>query len=242
MKKNAFHLALIVLLYCLGMIPGVAAKFDVSPVRINLSPRRPTAAMEVTNLANSPVTVQAHVVAWDVKHGSVVYSDSDDILLNPPIFTLRPHEAQYMRLGLRFPNESPEEVDYRLILEQVPQPPKPGFSGLQTILRISIPIFSVPLKPIEPQITWRAVRAGNGSMCVIAANRGSAHIQIKELTINTSSANHPAFRTTNLSYLLPGQSETWTVSKQRKAGMAVIRIEAITDAGEIHEALALKRP
>lgn len=223
-------------------VPTLATTFSVSPVRIDLSAQRRSAALRVTNLSDHSTTIQAHVVTWQLQDNKAVYADTDDVLLNPPIFTLQARETQFMRLGLRSPNESLTEAAYRLILEEVPKPPEPGFTGLQTVLRISIPIFAQPLETVSPQIVWQAERSSDGSLRITASNHGKAHIQIKKLAVTEAEPGDTAFRTSTLTYLLPNQSQTWTIADQTGRNAARVRIDAVTDAGEIHEVLAPRRP
>jgi CBS domain containing-hemolysin-like protein len=37
------------------------------------------------------------------------------------------------------------EIAYRLVLDEIPPPPEPGFKGLQVALKINFPIFVQPL-------------------------------------------------------------------------------------------------
>ncbi len=110
--------------------------------------------MQIENLSDEPVTIQAHVVTWSYQGAHDQYADTDEVMLNPPIFSLDSHQKQFIRLGLRRKNDSTIERTYRLILEQVPQPPKPGFVGLTTILRISVPIFVKPENKVSPRVAW----------------------------------------------------------------------------------------
>ena len=55
------------------------------------------------------MTIQAHIVAWSAKGAEEVLTDNDDILLNPPIFTVAVGHTQFLRLGLRHPQPDTAE-------------------------------------------------------------------------------------------------------------------------------------
>jgi fimbrial chaperone protein len=206
----------------------------VNPVRIQVSSARPNAVLQITNHEDQPVTFQAHVVLWRFDGQKDVYSDSNDVMLNPPIATIGPHQTQIIRLGLRHPVEGPDEESYRLIVEEVPQT-KPGFSGVQTILRLSIPIFALPKAPTSSHVAWQVSRTGDSRLRVVATNSGSAHVQIKSLEVSAADSQDGYLKGNSLTYLLPTQKREWLIDDKRAMTTRRINIVAVTDAGVLHE-------
>ncbi|HMH11596.1 MAG TPA: fimbria/pilus periplasmic chaperone [Edaphobacter sp.] len=216
-----------------------AGSFSVNPVRVEIFEGHTSAVVQIQNLAEEPVTVQAHIVAWSQKDGEEIYADTDEILLNPPIFTIQPKQSQFVRLGLRQPKLiSDGELAYRLILEEVPKPPKPGFTGLQTVLRISLPIFAKPRQQIASPLLWRAEVSTDGALRVTAVNQGKAHIQVQHLAIATLETPSGTASVQRADYVLAGQSRTWIFSNSRVEIAHNFSLTATTDAGEVHETLA----
>lgn len=234
MKFALARILYLIALAGLAAMNACAGTFSVDPVRIELSPARPHIVLQVTNLADETATIQTRVVNWSVRQNEDYYWQTNDILVNPPIFVLGPHEKQFIRLGLRRPNEDSIETAYRVILEEVPQPPRPGFSGLQTVLRISIPIFCRPRVPVAPQLAWRVEKAAGG-LRLTAVNQGSAHVQVKSLEISAPLAGARVSRSM-LDYVLPNQARTWLLDAAHLPP-GTLRLRAVTDAGEIHETL-----
>lgn len=209
--------------------------FTVNPVRIQVSTARPNAILQITNRDDQPVTLQAHVLRWDLDGQKDVYADSDDVMLNPPIATVGPHQTQFIRLGLRHALEGAEERTYRLIVEEVPPPPNPDFRGVQTILRISIPIFVVPKTAAVPQVTWQAVRTDDSRLRLIATNHGGAHVQVKALEVSSADSTDNYLKGVPPTYLLPTQQREWLIDDKRTLTAKRIKILAVTDAGVVHE-------
>ena len=77
------------LLLFTGGLSIEAGSYAVKPVRIELSSRQLRTTIQVENLGVEPVTVQAHVVAWTANGGEEVQTENDEILLNPPIFSVK---------------------------------------------------------------------------------------------------------------------------------------------------------
>jgi fimbrial chaperone protein len=213
--------------------------FTVDPVRIEVSPSRPNAILEITNREETPVTLQAHVVSWSLDGQKEVYVDSDEVMLNPPIAVLGPHQKQSIRLGLRHPMSGSQERTYRLIVEEVPPPPKPDFHGVQTILRFSIPVFAIPKSATAPHLEWQAVRTNDAGLRLVATNRGSAHVQVKSLLVIGADSSDEYFKGAEPTYLLPTQQREWSIVDKRAMTAKRIKILAVTDTGGLHEIIEI---
>jgi fimbrial chaperone protein len=208
--------------------------FTVNPIRIQLSSSRPNATLQVTNHDDHDVTLQVHIVAWSQDSQKDIYADSDDVVLNPPIATVGARATQIIRLGLRRPVAGQERT-YRLILEEVPQPPSPDFRGVQTLLKISIPIFAVPKTATAPKLEWQAVKTNGSRLRLIAVNRGQAHAQIKSLQVTSADSPDDYLKAETLTYILPGQQREWLIDDKRAMTARRIKVLAMSDAGVLHE-------
>ena len=230
---------LVLLLSTLLMLPTAAraGSFSVSPVRVDLSARHPHIVLQIANHNSEPATIQVHVVSWSFAGEKDLYTRSDQVLLNPPIFTVGPNQKQSMRLGLRAPSLNPAETAYRVILEEVPNRPPPGFSGLRTLLRISIPVFVPPLGPVTSKLVWQARRTAEGGLEITAANQGNTHVLIRALQLSPGETAPPSFLLSQPEYLLPGQARTWSAHVRDVRDNSRIWVAAKTDAGEINEVL-----
>jgi fimbrial chaperone protein len=209
--------------------------FTFNPVRIQVSSSRPNAILQVTNHGDDPVTLQAHIVTWSLEGQNDVYADSDDVVLNPPIATVGPHQTQFLRLGLRRQVEGSAERTYRLIVEEVPPPPTPDFRGVHTLLKVSIPIFANPKTATAPRIEWKAVKTDDSRLRLIALNHGSAHVQIRSLQVTSADSPDDYLKAATATYLLPSQQREWLIDDKRALTNRQIKVFAVTDAGVLHE-------
>ena len=98
-----------------------------------------TAAVTLRNTGLETVVIQAELMSWK---GKEVYSPTNELLVNPPIFTLKPNTTQTVRIGTT--REEPPQVEqaYRLFLQEVPltlsKSKRNQLNGLQVALRISM--------------------------------------------------------------------------------------------------------
>jgi fimbrial chaperone protein len=217
---------------------GWASSFSVMPVRVELSPGKLNSVLRVNNAGDESLMMQVSVLRWTTDGEKDLYSPVDDILLNPPVFNVPAHATQILRLGLRKSNVTQDELAYRLIVAEVPKPLPPGFLGLRTIVRVSIPIFIKTPAPAAAQLSWEATRDADGVLILTAVNHGHAHIQIRAMDVVSG---QPAERySKSLSdYLLPGQKHEWKFDEPQLRGSLQIDLTAKTDTEDVHANLAV---
>jgi fimbrial chaperone protein len=221
-------------LSCWLLLPAavLAASFTVNPVRVDLAAERPYAVMRITNLADTPVTLQARAYIWTGDEANNGLTATDAVILNPPLLSVAPGATRFVRLGLRTPNQGKAEATYRLILQEVPKTSDPTEgAAIHTILRISIPVFAAPKTPIAAKLDWSLHESGAGKFKLVATNSGTAHVQIRELSMAPAEKTVEPKALTAPVYVLPGQSRTWEVEAPDFAGQATMKVVAKTDAG-----------
>jgi fimbrial chaperone protein len=190
-----------------------AGTFSISPVRLDLSAATRTAALTVRN-EDREVLVQAELMLWEQVDGEDRLTPTRDLLVSPAVFTLPPNGAQLVRVALRSPPPATRELSYRLILQEVPPAAKPGFTGLQVTLRLSLPVFVAPPDATGPKLTWSAVTTADDHLVIAARNEGDAHARIHSFAVApaaaTAGADAPLVQPV-ATYILPGQSHSWTL-------------------------------
>ena len=215
---------------CLLAAGAGAASLKLYPVRIILSPDQPVQTMTIHNSGTEPARVQLRVFAWRQVDGHDVFEQTRDILANPPIFAVAPGGDQIARFGLRTAPGTVEK-SYRVFLQEVPtdRPRKPG--EVQTLLRISVPIF-VPAPNAVGQLQWRLWPAGSKRVTIAIHNVGSAHVQLDHLDLRLGGKMIAA---KDMSvYLLPGASRQLTLDAATVLGVGqTIALAARTDQGNI---------
>lgn len=225
----------LILLLCVA-VRSEAASLTVAPVRLQLSAARPYTVLRITNNGSESVTLHARAFRWSFDAKDEVLTATDDMILNPPMVTLRPKAAQVMRIGLRSRMESSVEETYRVILEEVPAA-KTQVEGAQisTILKMSIPVFATPRRAVAPKLEWTAHRDANGAVTIAAANHGEAHVQIKHFAVSHGSNREKTQKVEEIVYLLPSQRREWTLKGTEFSAAEKLVVEALTDAKNMPE-------
>jgi fimbrial chaperone protein len=230
-----------VLILAGACIPARAGSFQVQPVRLEFSAKRQNTTIQIRNRGAEATTIQAHIVSWTAQGTEEVMTKNDDLLLNPPIFSVQAGQAQFLRVGFRRPRQSNVELSYRLVLEEVPQSLQPGFAGVQTLLKISIPIFFDPPAP-SPNLIWGVQRASETEALLWVENQGNAHAQILRLQLSRAQVIEPEFTTDQMMYVLPQGRKEWRVPIHLLPTAQKVFVQARTDRGEVHATVEPIRP
>ena len=208
-----------------------AASLKLYPVRIVLTPDRPIQTMTIHNESGESFRGQMRLFAWRQVDGKDALEETRDILANPPLFEIPPRGDQIARFGLRAQAGSIEK-SYRVLVQEIPteRPKNPG--QLQTLLRISIPIFVPPAKATPAKLVWRIWPSRSGQTMVDIRNGGAVHVQINRLVLKQGSKLVGQQDTAK--YLLPGSSyrATLNVGKALQPRTSVV-LDAQTDQGDI---------
>lgn len=230
------------LVLCLAAADAGAGSFQVNPIRVEIAKGATTAAITVRNDSEEAIVVQASLVAWAQEDNQDVYAPTTEALVTPPIMTVPPGGEQIVRFGLRRPADPQRELTYRLYLQEVPPPPKPGFTGLQVALRVGVPVFVAPLAPGIRRLDWSA-QVGPEGIRLAAQNTGNTHVQVTDFELGLPAGGEPLVHQSTLTYVLAGQRRLWILSAPVERAKAVneFRLKAYTDAGEIDTPVTLER-
>lgn len=216
-----------------------AGSFAVNPVRVSLSAERLVDALSVSNQGKQNAVLQVETTAWTQREGQDVYTATNELLVNPPIFTVPAGGTQIIRVGLRRAVDPQREQAYRVFFQEVPPPPDPTFKGLRVVLRIGVPVFVEPSIQSTPILKWQVRPAAASTVKILATNTGNAHVGILGLAV--SSVDGPVLATRRFSdTLLAEMSREWVLKLDRPPGNRGIRILADTSEGKIESgAIAL---
>lgn len=186
-----------------------ASTLSVAPVRVELSATQSTAVLTVHNPEDSPVVVQARPAAWSQRDDHDQLDETRDVLVTPPLFTIPPKGEQILRIALLRKPDPMRELDYRLVLSEVPPEVGPDFKGLRMALRITLPIFGAAHAHASPDVAWHHEWLPDGTLQIQATNSGTAHIQILDFDVQGVDHAAQVLHSDAARYLLPGSVARW---------------------------------
>jgi fimbrial chaperone protein len=237
--RTALHFTALIALATAA--PAVAGTFSISPIRVELSAQQRTEALTVRNEESKEVVVQAQAMTWTQSDGHDVLNETHDVIVTPPVFTLAANSQQIVRVAVRAAPDAKRELNYRLILQEVPQAAAKNFAGLQVALRLSLPIFVAAQSKSSPDLTWASSWQTDGSLQITAKNQGTAHAQIIDFTVlpKDAPAASATMRNSVVKYVLPGATVTWSLQPPADPQQATslkqsaLTLHGASDQGEI---------
>lgn len=162
----------------------IGAEVQISPTRINLDGDRRVVALTLDNTSDRDISFQTELSGWIQSEDGDQYEPTSDLLVTPPIFTVPAGEQQILRVGLRRPPDRDRELSYRLFIQELPESTPEGFTGLQVVLRMSLPVFVAPPEAIpDHDLSWRLGYDEDGQPRLEVRNRGNGHAQITNLAL-----------------------------------------------------------
>ena len=203
-------------------LPAAAGVFSVTPVRIYMTPKDRAVAVTITNEGDAPIVLQAELFVWSQKaDGSDDLTQTDDLILAPPILKLGPKVRQVVRLARLKPGDAGRQLTYRMILREIPEatPPKENVQ-VAIALALSLPVFITP--PIAKyEIACGAALAADGNdLDVTCANTGSAYAQVREISARQKDGERVLGHFEGGVYVLPGARKTMPVKVERPGAKA----------------------
>jgi fimbrial chaperone protein len=186
-----------------------ASTLNVAPVRVELNATQSTAVVTIHNSEDSPVVVQARPTAWSQRDERDQLDETHDVIVTPPLFTIPAKSDQVLRIALLRKPDPVRELDYRLVLSEVPPEVGPDFKGLRMALRITLPIFGAAQTRASPEVAWHHQWQPDGTLQIEATNSGTAHIQILDFDVQGGDPAAQVLHTDNARYLLPGSTARW---------------------------------
>jgi fimbrial chaperone protein len=214
-----------------------AAGLQVTPVLIELSTAQKNAIITLRNDGATPTRYQANVVSWSQDEGGQMkLAPTRDLVVFPQLLTLQPGESRNLRVGTTPDKFGSIEKSYRVFVEELPPPERPGDRpAVQVLTRVGIPVFLEPGHAVaESRIEGAAVRGGKLSFRL--RNLGNVRVRPTEVVADARDAHGKpvAHERWDGWYVLAADDRAyeWTLPKERCGHIRSIVVEAHFEQGE----------
>lgn len=209
---------------------AMAGQLKLSTIRIDLSDKQPSAVLTLTNTGTGRTLVHLRMMAWSQIAGGDRLEPTDTLLVNPPIADILPGAQQVVRIGYAGALQTPNERTFRLLIEEVPLQDSTSGQGVDTILKISMPIFLAPQSP--PSTVLLATLAERGTPALLMLNRGTKHARFSEYTlVGRGGVAGTPHKTSG--YVLPGTWMSFRLDDKDMALAAPEKVRLTTDDGAV---------
>lgn len=229
----AHALAAAAVLLLLAGPPASAQALAVLPVNLFFSPGQRASSLTVTNKGTSETAIQIRAYAWSQKDGDDQLTDTDAVVLSPPLASIAPGASQVIRLILRQPPQG-REATYRILIDQIPPPAEPGI--VHMVLRLSIPVFAQPPTRAVPHVQFH-LEIDAGKLILVGINDGLRHEVIHDIVLATSDGRKLKEESGATPYILAGATRRWPIAAQGPLPLPAETLQLIahSDAGAIQQ-------
>jgi fimbrial chaperone protein len=206
----------------------IANMLEIAPVHVQMTGDERAASLSVRNLDTQPSILQLRALDWSQIDGEERFTPTKNLLMSPPMATLRPGQTQVIRIIVDGPSSPAAERAFRLVIDQIPDARANPDAKARTAIRVQIPVFVSPSGSDRPQLGWEARRAGAG-LVVTAVNAGSAHDHVVDMRVMAGGA--PLGEPLE-GYVLGGARRSWTIAAV-PAEVRSVHIRGEGDYGQI---------
>jgi len=186
-----------------------AASLTFSPVGVDVQAPGKAGNMSLINNSDVPTRVQIRIFKWTQVDGKDVLAPTRDVVASPPVALIPPGAKYTLRVARIAAAPVAGEESYRLLIDELPPPidPRTGSSGVQLLLRASIPAFFSDAAA-KPNVEWRVWNEG-GKLRVRASNKGNLHLKLTDFTVDGPSGSTKISATGSGAYVLTGSTLTY---------------------------------
>lgn len=215
-----------------------AGGMSVYPLNVSLPPDGSTAQFHVSNPSEESAYIQVMAVEWrpleEMQDAPVV----TEILAVPPVFDLEAGGTQLIRLAARKPIDDGVERAYRLIVTEVPRLTGLVPNTLAIATRMSLPIFITPPEAAAAP-TWSFAEYDFDRPALVLTNVGSAHIDVKKISLQTAGDEKPVFESEDGGHVLAGGHKNWPLDIELARLKGPVTVNAMTSVGPIEAVVSL---
>lgn len=228
-----------------------AAQLVIGPIAVEFREKQRVAAVAVKldDGAKLPMRLQAEVLRWSQDlAGQAVTEETDELLVTPPMAELRPGQRQVFRLALRGKRPAPEELAYRLVLEDISESTtsaevSPGMV-INFRMRHDLPVVVAPAGPIVNLLRWKpcppeaapaSSARSSAEACVRLLNAGNRRVKVQTLTL-AGDGWQQALSLKDGVNVLAGSEREWRVPLQAGQTGALRGVQVLSARGETLQA------
>lgn len=164
------------------------------------------------NRGATTTLMQVRVFSWQQLDGQEQYQTQQRVVASPPLVRIEPGQKQLVRLIGQVQPPPGTELAYRVLLDEIPTPQKPGENqaGLNFQMRYSVPLFTygegLSADTARPDLSWRIVNQ-DGKSALRITNNGSGHARLSNVSLGGRTLSNSLF-----GYVLARSSNTFPLN------------------------------
>ena len=203
---------------------ALAAELQVSPTGIDVAAPGAASKISITNLGKDVINAQVRIFKWVQVDGENQLLPTRDVVASPPAMKIQAGRKATIRIVRLTKAPATAEESYRLIVDEIPPPPRSAKAAVALTVRHNLPVFFGP-RGGASDLSWRAT-VNKGQLRIVANNAGSRHSKLSELAVVSSTGKQITIAHGLAGYVLSGASNQWRAKAKSIAVGSTIKIVA----------------
>ncbi|HKE49710.1 MAG TPA: molecular chaperone [Rhodanobacteraceae bacterium] len=215
-----------------------ASGLQVAPTSLELAASGPAQALWLTNTGDHALHAQVRAYKWSQASGKDDLAATQDVVASPPMLDVPAGGRQLVRV-IRTGAAAAGEQTYRLLVDELPVGGEAKQTGVQYVLRYSVPVFVGASG--TPSLQW-STKVDNEGLKVEIHNSGTAHAQVSYVSLQPAGGAPVEVVPGLLGYVLPGATMHWTVALPAGANAANASLKALVNGQSTEQTLSPGAP
>ena len=217
-----------------------ASGLQIAPTSLTIATGGPAQGLWLTNTGDRELRAQVRAYHWSQSGGKDQLDPTQAIVASPPMLSIPPGGRQLVRV-IRTGQDAQAsgEQAFRLLVDELPLGGEDKQSGVQYVLRYSVPVFVGTSG--TPTLQWSGT-FGNDGLALDVHNGGSAHAQISGLGLSSAGGAPVDLNAGLLGYVLPGATMHWTLKVPAGTNTANASIKALINGEPTDQTLSPGAP
>lgn len=211
-----------------------ASGLQIAPTSIEMPSAGPAQALWLTNTGDHELRAQVRAYTWSQGGGKDQLDPTQALVASPPMLSVPPGGRQLVRVIRTGHDAAAGEQTYRLLVDELPLEAAKG-TGVQYVLRYSVPVF-IGVSG-TPSLKWSGAPSSEGLELTVG-NSGTAHAQIREMSLVQPGAAPLPIVPGLLGYVLPGATMHWTIALPAGASATNASLKALVNGDATDQILS----
>jgi fimbrial chaperone protein len=222
-----------------ALTPTQAGSLQVEPVLLDVIAPGAASTVTLRNDGDTPIDAQIRVFRWSQVDGEEKLEPTADVVVSPAAVNVAPKDDYIVRVVRVAKRPVSGEEDYRLLIDQLPDPAQQRSGTVKLIVRQSIPVFFGTPDKAAPAVAWSVAVSGD-KLTVTSGNTGERRLRVSSLSLRDDNGRTISFGGGLVGYVLGRSTMRWTAPGAHGfASAGPVAISAQGDNGPIHAAASV---
>jgi len=195
------------------MLQAHAVSLQVAPILLEFAPNERVKELWLSNTGNGNIRAQVRINEWVQENQEETLQPSKSLIASPMVLTIPTQQRQLVRLIRNTPATNSEQA-FRLIIDELPNNQYEKPSGLQVLLKYSIPVFfkvSDSNSMDQGLTSLKGLSFRSGPQKLTVSNQSNTYKRFSQLAYVNDKNEKVMIQQGLVGYVLSGKTMEWKI-------------------------------